>query len=143
MTQFDSMSHSNKTLFNVTCVVPFYVIQVEGQTNVSMSLHHTSKKIINKIFKAITGFKTKQQKELTPDNSKKAIKEIVSKIIDQYKCLNIKMKDDDRCLWKKNILMGEKCQPLPFQDAIFYDDKGNRLFESPYSSKRSTLSLRL
>jgi hypothetical protein len=51
----------------------------------------------------------------------------------KYKCKKIKKQEDDRCLWKKTILMGEKCQPMEFPGAIFYDDKGNRLNEPPRS----------
>ncbi|XP_020595859.1 uncharacterized protein LOC110035889 [Phalaenopsis equestris] len=30
-------------------------------------------------------------------------------------------------MWKKTILMGEKCQPLEFSGAIYYDSKGSKL----------------
>ncbi|CAN6442254.1 unnamed protein product [Victoria cruziana] len=29
------------------------------------------------------------------------------------------------CLWKKNILMGEKCQPPEFSGVVMYDSAGN------------------
>lgn len=35
--------------------------------------------------------------------------------------------EDDEALWKKNILMGEKCRPLDFSGQIAYDSKGNML----------------
>ncbi|KAL9664700.1 hypothetical protein QQ045_020105 [Rhodiola kirilowii] len=43
-------------------------------------------------------------------------------------------------LWQNKILMGEKCQPLDFPDAIFYDSYGNRLSEMPKSPRASPMS---
>jgi len=65
-------------------------------------------------------------------NLMKSIKKTMSKAI-KHKWLKMKKKEDERCLWKKTILMGEKCKPMQFPGAIFYDDKGNRLFEPPRS----------
>ncbi|KAF8369701.1 hypothetical protein HHK36_024575 [Tetracentron sinense] len=39
--------------------------------------------------------------------------------------------DDDEALWKKTIMMGERCRPLDFSGRIIYDSEGNRLPESP------------
>ncbi|KAL6011042.1 hypothetical protein ACLOJK_001486 [Asimina triloba] len=36
---------------------------------------------------------------------------------------------DDEGLWQKEILMGEKCQPLDFSGVIYYDREGNRVPE--------------
>jgi hypothetical protein len=105
--------------FHFTCVIPLGATHDSNQTietNVHM-LSHTSKKIINKISKTTIPYR--YFKTMT-----KAIK---------YKCKKIKKQEDDRCLWKKTILMGEKCQPMEFPGAIFYDDKGNRLNEPPRS----------
>ncbi|CAA7409962.1 unnamed protein product [Spirodela intermedia] len=33
--------------------------------------------------------------------------------------------EGDGCLWRKGILMGEKCQPPDFSGAIIYDAAGN------------------
>ncbi|KAL9678840.1 hypothetical protein QQ045_016691 [Rhodiola kirilowii] len=43
-------------------------------------------------------------------------------------------------LWQNTILMGEKCQPLEFSGAIFYDNYGNRLSEMPKSPRASPMS---
>lgn len=51
----------------------------------------------------------------------------------------MKKQEDDRFLWKKTILMGEKCQPLEFPGAIFYDSEGNQLSESPRAPSNSHL----
>uniref|UniRef100_A0A7N0U248 Uncharacterized protein n=1 Tax=Kalanchoe fedtschenkoi TaxID=63787 RepID=A0A7N0U248_KALFE len=43
-------------------------------------------------------------------------------------------------LWQNNILMGEKCQPLEFSGAIFYDNSGNRVSEITRSPRASPMS---
>jgi hypothetical protein len=35
--------------------------------------------------------------------------------------------DDEEALWKKTIIMGDKCRPLEFSGQIAYDSDGNRL----------------
>ncbi|CAL5209155.1 unnamed protein product [Lathyrus oleraceus] len=92
------------------------------------SLIDSPKKIINKISKAIIPFticfKSKHREELST-NSKNAMKKIYKEIHNHLK--KMKKQEDDKCLWKKTILMGEKCQPLEFPGAIFYDSEGNQL----------------
>ncbi|RLN11523.1 hypothetical protein C2845_PM09G10120 [Panicum miliaceum] len=34
-------------------------------------------------------------------------------------------------VWRKEILMGERCQPLDFSGAIYYDAEGRRLAHPP------------
>ncbi|GJN28871.1 hypothetical protein PR202_gb17043 [Eleusine coracana subsp. coracana] len=34
-------------------------------------------------------------------------------------------------LWRKEILMGERCQPLDFSGVIYYDAEGRRLAHPP------------
>ncbi|KAL5069101.1 hypothetical protein RYX36_019988 [Vicia faba] len=100
------------------------------------SLIDTSNKIINKICKAIIGFNEKQQKELST-SSKNIIKKFY-KVIHNH-LMKMKKQKDDKCLWKKTILMGEKCQPLEFPGAIFYDSEGNQLSEPPKIQRSSPL----
>ncbi|CAL5209156.1 unnamed protein product [Lathyrus oleraceus] len=100
------------------------------------SLIDTSKKIINKICEAVIGFKTKQQEELST-NSENIIKKFY-KVIHNH-LIKMKKQEDDKCLWKKTILMGEKCQPLEFPGAIFYDSEGNQLSEPPKIQRSSPL----
>ncbi|KAL3512296.1 hypothetical protein ACH5RR_025013 [Cinchona calisaya] len=40
----------------------------------------------------------------------------------------------DEGLWQRNILMGDKCQPLDFSGVIYYDCNGNQLSELPMRS---------
>ncbi|XP_074585009.1 uncharacterized protein LOC141840832 [Curcuma longa] len=39
--------------------------------------------------------------------------------------------EEDDGVWRREILMGEKCQPLDFSGAIYYDADGRRLQEVP------------
>ncbi|KAJ4710587.1 putative Transmembrane protein [Melia azedarach] len=41
-------------------------------------------------------------------------------------------------LWKKAILMGEKCKPPEFAGVIYYDSYGNQLHELPPRSPRAS-----
>ncbi|CAI8604084.1 unnamed protein product [Vicia faba] len=81
-------------------------------------------------------FKTKKQEELST-NSKNIIKNIYKVMHGHLK--KTKKQEDDKCLWKKTILMGEKCQPLEFSGAIFYDSEGNQLSEPPRTPRISPL----
>lgn len=49
--------------------------------------------------------------------------------------------DEDDGVWRRAILMGEKCQPLDFSGVIYYDADGQRLQEvpTPRSPMRSPL----
>ncbi|CAK9147815.1 unnamed protein product [Ilex paraguariensis] len=44
----------------------------------------------------------------------------------------------DGGLWQRNILMGDKCQPLDFPGVIYYDSNGKRLNELPMKSPRAS-----
>ncbi|KAL5069105.1 hypothetical protein RYX36_019992, partial [Vicia faba] len=65
------------------------------------------------------------------------VKKIYKEIHNHLK--KMKKQEDDKCLWKKTILMGEKCQPLEFPGAIFYDSEGNQLSEPPRTPRNSPL----
>ncbi|KAI3513287.1 hypothetical protein L1887_20616 [Cichorium endivia] len=41
-------------------------------------------------------------------------------------------------LWRREILMGDKCQPLDFSGVIYYDKDGNLLSELPMRSPRAS-----
>lgn len=43
-------------------------------------------------------------------------------------------------LWQKEILMGEKCQPLDFSGVIYYDNYGNKVSQPPRSPRASAVS---
>lgn len=42
-------------------------------------------------------------------------------------------------VWQRNILMGERCEPLNFSGLIIYDDKGNRLPQFPPRSPKPNI----
>ncbi|KAK2986730.1 hypothetical protein RJ640_010955 [Escallonia rubra] len=40
--------------------------------------------------------------------------------------------DDDEAVWRRTIIMGERCRPLEFSGKILYDSNGNPLPDSPH-----------
>ena len=44
----------------------------------------------------------------------------------------------DGGLWQREILRGDKCQPLDFSGIIYYDSNGKRLSEVPMRSPRAS-----
>nr|XP_009388047.2 PREDICTED: uncharacterized protein LOC103974869 [Musa acuminata subsp. malaccensis] len=50
---------------------------------------------------------------------------------------NGELEDGGDGVWRRTILMGEKCQPLDFSGVIYYDADGRRLSEVP--TQRSPL----
>ncbi|TYK28394.1 hypothetical protein E5676_scaffold629G00220 [Cucumis melo var. makuwa] len=41
-------------------------------------------------------------------------------------------------VWQRGILMGDKCQPLDFSGAIYYDSNGHKMDEPPLRSPRAS-----
>uniref|UniRef100_A0A803MXL4 Transmembrane protein n=1 Tax=Chenopodium quinoa TaxID=63459 RepID=A0A803MXL4_CHEQI len=41
-------------------------------------------------------------------------------------------------VWRRSILMGDKCEPLDFSGVIYYDSNGNKLPEPPMKSPRAS-----
>lgn len=128
------------TIFiHFTCVCPNHGFNhnQDASNLVPISSFCTPKKIIKKVHNTITPyiicFKPKKQDELSPHNSKNILRKIFKAIRNPF--FNMKQLEDDKCLWKKTILMGEKCQPLEFSGAIFYDSEGNQLSEPPKTPK--------
>ncbi|KAE8789127.1 hypothetical protein D1007_36817 [Hordeum vulgare] len=51
--------------------------------------------------------------------------------------------DDDAgepCLWRRTILLGQRCQPLDFSGAIHYDNDGRRLWHARTPPRTPLLS---
>ncbi|KAL2324873.1 hypothetical protein Fmac_023931 [Flemingia macrophylla] len=131
---------------HVTCIVPFCAKgeerdNSEGNRNASgqSKFPHLSpempKRIIKKIIKATNP--SMCFKAMRPVESSPVLKQFVKKINKsmKYPWRKTKEQEDDRCLWKKTILMGEKCQPLQFSGSIFYDSNGNQLSHPPRSPR--------
>jgi len=161
LTKMNSMSCYNNHLsapkiffIHFTCVVLFrakdskiVLEQNQAVSNQSIFSNLSPQKIKKKIIEATNlnmCFKTKCQEE--PSTISNKITKKINKSM-QYAWKKIRHQKDDRCLWKKTILMGEKCQPLQFPGAIFYDSEGNQLSMPPKSprftfSHSPTLSLK-
>ncbi|KAG1366322.1 hypothetical protein COCNU_13G001120 [Cocos nucifera] len=63
---------------------------------------------------------------------------ISSKAMEVAKMISWKKADeiDEEAVWKKSIIMGEKCRPLDFSGRILYDSDGNQLPELPPGTAR-------
>lgn len=46
--------------------------------------------------------------------------------------------DGDEAVWRRKIMMGEKCRPLNFSGKILYDSHGNLLPSTPLIHGRSS-----
>lgn len=46
---------------------------------------------------------------------------------------------DKNALWKKTILMGEKCKPLDFAGVVYYDSEGKKLDRIPTMQQNRSL----
>uniref|UniRef100_A0A8I6XT27 Uncharacterized protein n=2 Tax=Hordeum vulgare subsp. vulgare TaxID=112509 RepID=A0A8I6XT27_HORVV len=47
------------------------------------------------------------------------------------------MEDDDEAVWRKAIIMGDKCRPLQFSGHIAFDSDGNQLPPPPAAIKKA------
>ncbi|KAK8692694.1 hypothetical protein V6N13_070301 [Hibiscus sabdariffa] len=74
--------------------------------------------------------KSTRPKQLLKTISNKAIKFV-------HRKMNGRDAEEDG-VWQRAILMGDKCQPLDFSGAIYYDSKGNQVEESPFRSSRAS-----
>ncbi|KAI8018915.1 hypothetical protein LOK49_LG04G03223 [Camellia lanceoleosa] len=43
---------------------------------------------------------------------------------------------DEAAVWRRTIMMGEKCRPMDFSGKILYDCNGNLLPDSPHDQSR-------
>ncbi|KAK3155071.1 hypothetical protein QOZ80_2BG0198480 [Eleusine coracana subsp. coracana] len=62
--------------------------------------------------------------------AKKAISSSSSKSKRRRKAAEAE-EDEDDGVWRKEIMMGERCQPLDFSGVIYYDAEGRRLAQPP------------
>ncbi|KAI3736921.1 hypothetical protein L2E82_26910 [Cichorium intybus] len=90
----------------------------------------------------IASKKLKNNTKIAPGTPKKLISSISNKAIK----LRHRMKKTGEKggeygndgLWRREILMGDKCQPLDFSGVIYYDKDGNLLSELPMRSPRAS-----
>ncbi|GLU04800.1 hypothetical protein SLE2022_219310 [Rubroshorea leprosula] len=106
----------------------------------SRAVHKSEEKRIGSKF-APTSPLVKPGKQLVTNISNKAIQLIHKKgadTVDQSHEVGIADKEEGEGVWRKGILMGERCQPPEFSGAIFYDNYGNLLSEPPPRSPRAS-----
>lgn len=61
---------------------------------------------------------------------------VVVKMVSWKKVEEEEDDDDDQAVWRKAIIMGDKCRPPDFSGQILYDSQGNPLPEHPARSHR-------
>jgi len=137
LSQFGDHPYTPTIFNNIICLCPNHepnqiVSPLPSHTNTPKNINTTTNK---EITSCTICFKRKQREEL-PTNSKNVIKKIYKAIHSQL--FKMKKHEDDECLWKKTILMGERCQPLVFSGAIYYDSEGNQISEPPSTPPKSS-----
>ncbi|GAV73026.1 hypothetical protein CFOL_v3_16513 [Cephalotus follicularis] len=72
-------------------------------------------------------------KQLMKSVSNKAIAYLHGKRVDGVNKLEVNDQDEfgDGGVWRRAIMMGDKCQPLDFSGVIYYDSNGKQLSEVP------------
>lgn len=82
-----------------------------------------------------------QPKQLVTTISNKAINLMHKKKVSEEKDEDTNFREEefgDGGVWQRDILMGDKCQPLDFPGVIYYDSRGKRLSEVPLRSPRAS-----
>ncbi|KAL4362132.1 hypothetical protein GQ457_04G038920 [Hibiscus cannabinus] len=81
-------------------------------------------------------FASPRPKQLLTTISNKAIKFVHRKR--NSRDAEAEAEEEEGGVWQRAILMGDKCQPLDFSGAIYYDSKGNQVEELPFRSSRAS-----
>ncbi|XWS50690.1 hypothetical protein CRYUN_Cryun12cG0108100 [Craigia yunnanensis] len=82
--------------------------------------------------------KSPRPKQLLTTINKKANTLVPQKKLEEEKGKDVGEEFGDGGVWQREILMGDKCQPLDFSGAIYYDSKGHQLGELPIRSPRAS-----
>ncbi|KAK1384019.1 hypothetical protein POM88_021754 [Heracleum sosnowskyi] len=69
---------------------------------------------------------------------RKLMSMISNKAINFRRKKRVSGEEVDGGVWRRTILMGDKCQPLDFSGVIYYDNDGNRVSELPSRSPRAS-----
>ncbi|KAI3807373.1 hypothetical protein L1987_23300 [Smallanthus sonchifolius] len=80
----------------------------------------------------------KHKSKIPPGKPKKLLSSISNKAIKLCHRKKNTGEDGNDGLWRREILMGEKCEPLDFSGVIYYDKDGNLLTEVPMRSPRAS-----
>ncbi|XP_076937567.1 uncharacterized protein LOC143605284 [Bidens hawaiensis] len=79
--------------------------------------------------------KTLKNKSRVPTRTPK---KLISSISNKAMKLCQRKNTGEDGVWRKEILMGDKCEPLDFSGVIYYDKDGNILSECPMRSPRAS-----
>ncbi|KAM0035740.1 hypothetical protein Hdeb2414_s0015g00450081 [Helianthus debilis subsp. tardiflorus] len=80
----------------------------------------------------------KSSKKKATTKPKKLMSSISNKAIKLCHRKKTTGEDENDGVWRKEILMGDKCQPLDFSGVIYYDKDGNLTTEFPIRSPRAS-----
>ncbi|KAJ0786052.1 hypothetical protein HanOQP8_Chr02g0050561 [Helianthus annuus] len=80
----------------------------------------------------------KSSKNKSTTKTKKLMSSISNKAIKLCQRKKTTGEDENDGVWRKEILMGDKCQPLDFSGVIYYDKDGNLTTEFPIRSLRAS-----
>ncbi|KAJ0618459.1 hypothetical protein HanRHA438_Chr02g0062131 [Helianthus annuus] len=80
----------------------------------------------------------KSSKNKATTRPKKLMSSISNKAIKLCHRKKTAGEDENDGVWRKEILMGDKCQPLDFSGVIYYDKDGNLTTEFPIRSPRAS-----
>ncbi|GLT73104.1 hypothetical protein SLA2020_449850 [Shorea laevis] len=108
---------------------------------VALCAKQTRSRAVHKSEEKRIGPLVKPGKQLVTNISNKAIQLIHKKradTVDESHEGGMADKEEGEGVWRKGILMGERCQPPEFSGAIFYDNYGNLLSEPPPRSPRAS-----
>ncbi|KAJ6749258.1 hypothetical protein OIU79_030202 [Salix purpurea] len=100
-----------------------------------------SRRAINKSPRNSSGLPLARPKQLLTQISNKAITVMRRRRKVDQENADVQLGPDefgDGGVWQKDILMGDKCQPLDFSGVIYYDRRGKQLDEVPVKSPRAS-----
>ncbi|KAK1427258.1 hypothetical protein QVD17_15941 [Tagetes erecta] len=81
---------------------------------------------------------SKNKPKNASNKPKKLVSSISNKAVKLCHCKKREENEETDGVWRREILMGDKCQPLDFSGVIYYDKDGNLLTELPMRSPRAS-----
>ncbi|KAF9671409.1 hypothetical protein SADUNF_Sadunf12G0044700 [Salix dunnii] len=142
--QHDASSSSSPKKLSVGFLVSsFMAICAKHASHISTKLKTANKNscTINKSPRNSPRLPLARPKQLLTQISNKAITLMHRRRkVDQENADDLLGPDEfgDGGVWQKDILMGDKCQPLDFSGVIYYDCSGKQLNEVPVKSPRAS-----
>lgn len=95
---------------------------------------------VTSLWSLLTKHVSRTSRKFSSNNSspKKLMSTISNKAINFRRKKRVSGEEVDGGVWRRTILMGDKCQPLDFSGVIYYDNDGNRVSELPSRSPRAS-----